>query len=75
MSGRTITLSDALAARVAEGAGQAGRPVDAFVEVILDTYLRDLTWEGARPALRVPADAAPVSVEQIDQLLQLGDAD
>jgi hypothetical protein len=65
----TITLEKGLAARVAEQARAAGQPIDSFVETVLRAVVDDIRWEGRWPVLRVPADAAEVTVEDVDRLL------
>jgi hypothetical protein len=65
----TITLEKGLAARVAEQAREAGQPIDSFVEAVLRAVVDDIRWEGRWPVLRVPADAAEVTVEDVDRLL------
>jgi hypothetical protein len=70
----TITLEKGLAARVAEQAREAGQPLDSFVDTVLRAVVDDIRWEGRWPVLRVPPDSAPVTVEDVDRLLNEGDA-
>lgn len=70
----TITLEEGLAARLAEQARDAGQPMESFVDTVLRAIVKDIQWEGRWPVLRVPPDAAPVTVEDVDRLLHQGDA-
>lgn len=71
----TITVNERVAARLTEQARQAGQPLDAYLSTVLEAlFAGDVRWEGRRPVLPVPPNAAPVTVEQIDALLEGGDA-
>lgn len=71
----TITLEEGLAVRLAEEARAAGQPMESFVDAVLRAIVDDVRWEGRWPVLRVPPDAAPVTVEDVDRLLHEGDAE
>jgi hypothetical protein len=70
----TITLEEGLAARLDEQAREAGQPLESFVDTLLRATMEDIEWEGRWPVLRMPPDAPPVTVEDVNRLLHEGDA-
>lgn len=70
----TITLDETLAARVATLAAEAGQTVEEFVEQLLRGLVDgDVHIEDGLPIFRMPPDAPPLTVEEVDRLLH-GDA-
>ena len=65
-----ITLNDRLAERVAVLAAQAGQPVDAFVERVLQWLVdADIEIRDGIPVFRMPADAPVLTSADVDRLL------
>jgi hypothetical protein len=70
----TITLDEALGARVAVLAAEAGQSVEEFVERLLRGLVDgDVHIEDGLPVFRMPPGAPPLTVEEVDRLLH-GDA-
>ena len=66
----TIRLGDALAERVAALAAQAGQPIDAFVERVLQTLVdADIELRDGIPEFRMPPDAPVLTSADVDRLL------
>ena len=65
-----ITLNDRLAESVAVLAAQAGQPVDAFVERVLQWLVdADIEIRDGLPVFRMPPDAAVPTSADVDRLL------
>ena len=66
----SITLNDRLAERVAVLAAEAGQPVDAFVERVLQGLVdADIEIRDGIPVFRMPPDAPTLTSEDVDRLL------
>lgn len=66
----SITLNDRLAKRVAVLAAEAGQPVDAFVERVLQGLVdADIEIRDGIPVFRMPPDAPVLTSADVDRLL------
>jgi hypothetical protein len=66
----SITLNDRLAERVALLAAEAGQPVDAFVERVLQGLIdADIEIRDGIPVFRMPPDAPVLTSADVDRLL------
>lgn len=66
----SITLNDRLAEKVAALAGEAGQPVDTFVEYVLQGLVdADIEIRDGIPMFRMPADAPILTSADVDRLL------
>lgn len=66
----TIRLDDALAERVAALAAKAGRPMDAFVEWVLEGLVdADIELRDGIPVFRMPPDAPVLTSADVDRLM------
>ena len=66
----SITLNDRLAERVAVLATEAGQPVDAFVERVLQGLVdADIEIRDGIPVFRMPPDAPVLTSADVDRLL------
>ena len=65
-----ITLNDRLAERIAVLAAEAGQPVDAFVERVLQGLVdADIEIRDGIPVFRMPPDAPVLTSADVDRLL------
>ena len=65
-----ITLTDRLAERIAVLAAEAGQPVDAFVERVLQGLVdADIEIRDGIPVFRMPPDAPVLTSADVDRLL------
>ena len=66
----SITLNDRLAERVAVLAAEAGQPVDAFVERVLQGLVdADIEIRDGIPVFRMPPDAPTLTRADVDRFL------
>jgi hypothetical protein len=66
----SITLSDRLAERIAVLAAEAGQPVDAFVERVLQGLVdADIEIRDGIPVFRMPPGAPVLTTADVDRLL------
>jgi hypothetical protein len=66
----SITLNDRLAERIAVLAAEAGQPVDAFVERVLQGLVdADIEIRDGIPVFRMPPDAPVLTSADVDRLL------
>lgn len=66
----SITLNDRLAEKIAALAAEAGQPVHAFVEHVLQGLIEaDIELRDGIPVLRMPADAPVLTSAEVDRLL------
>jgi hypothetical protein len=66
----SITLNDRLAERVAVLAAEAGQPVDAFVERVLQGLVdADIEIRDGIPVFRMPSGAPVLTSADVDRLL------
>ena len=66
----SITLNDCLAERIAGLAAEAGQPVDAFVERVLQGLVdADIEIRDGIPVFRLPPDAPVLTSADVDRLL------
>ena len=66
----SITLNDRLAERIAVLAAEAGQPVDAFVENVLQGLVdADIEIRDGIPVFRMPPDAPVLTSADVDRLL------
>jgi hypothetical protein len=66
----SITLNDRLAESVAVLAAEAGQPVDAFVERVLQGLVdADIEIRGGIPVFRMPPGAPVLTSADVDRLL------
>jgi len=66
----SITLNDRLAERVAVLAAEAGQPVDAFVERVLQGLVdADIEIRDGLPVFRMPPDAPVLTSADVDRRL------
>lgn len=65
----TITLSDDLMARLKSLADDAGEPVEAVVESLLEDLVAHVGFERKLPVLRVPPGTPPLTVEEVNRVL------
>jgi 2-hydroxychromene-2-carboxylate isomerase len=66
----SITLNDRLAERVAALAAEAGQPVEAFVECVLQGLVdADIELRDGIPVFRMPPDAPVLTSADVDRLL------
>ena len=66
----SITLNDRLAERIAVLAAEAGQPVDAFVERVLQGLVdADIEIRDGIPVFRMPPDAPILTSADVDRLL------
>jgi Ribbon-helix-helix protein, copG family len=70
MTTTTITLTDAVARRVAALAAAADQPVEEFIERVLRGLAEaDVDLEQGLPVFRMPADAPRLTSAEVDRLL------
>jgi hypothetical protein len=75
MAEATIRVDAALKQRLADLAGQAGRPVDEFVEALLRRLAgADVRFDNGVPAFPPRAGAPTLTVEDVDRLVDATDA-
>ena len=66
----SITLNDRLAERIAALAAEAGQPVDAFVEHVLQGLVdADIEIRHGIPVFRMPPDGPTLTSADVDRLL------
>ena len=66
----SITLNDRLAERIAVLAAEAGQPVDAFVERVLQGLVdADIEIRDGIPVFRMPPDAPTLTSADVDRFL------
>jgi hypothetical protein len=66
----SITLNDRLAERIAVLAAEAGQPVDAFVERVLQGLVdADIEIRDGIPVFRMPPEAPILTSADVDRLL------
>ena len=66
----SITLDDRLAEKVAALAAEAGQPIDAFVERVLQGLVdADLELRDGIPVFRMPPGAPVLTSADVDRLL------
>ncbi len=66
----SITLNDRLAQRIGVLAAEAGQPVDAFVERVLQGLVdADIEIRDGVPVFRMPPDAPVLTSADVDRLL------
>jgi hypothetical protein len=66
----TITLNDRLAQKIAVLAAEVGRPVDDFVEQLLQGLVdADIELRDGIPVFRMPPDAPVLTSADVDRLL------
>ncbi len=66
----SITLNDRLAERIAALAAEAGQPVDAFVEHVLQGLVdADIEIRDGIPVFRMPPDAPTLTSADVDRFL------
>jgi hypothetical protein len=66
----TIKLNDRLAEKIAVLAAQAGQPVEAFVERVLQGLIdADIEIKDGIPVFRMPPNAPTLTSADVDRLL------